>query len=79
MYGTTSGSFTTPAAGGGTVTASPRGGIYSGGPTYGADITFTVSPQGRVTNVAASGFSSDGTVESVFAWGACKAEGGYLA
>jgi hypothetical protein len=78
-YGTLSGSFTTPAAGGGTVTASPRGGIYSGGPTYGADITFTVSPQGRVTNVAATGFSSDGTVESVSAWGACKAEGGYLA
>ena len=78
-YGTTFGSFTTPAAGGGTVTASPRGGIYSGGPTYGADITFTVSPQGRVTNVAAAGLSSDGTVESVSAWGACKAEGGYLA
>jgi hypothetical protein len=78
-YGTLSGSFTTPAAGGGTVTASPRGGIYSGGPTYGADITFTVSPQGRVTNVSAAGFSSDGTVESVFAWGACKSEGGYLA
>jgi hypothetical protein len=78
-YGTTSGSFTTPAASGGAVTASPRGGIYSGGPTYGADITFTISPQGRVTNVAVAGFSSDGTVESVSAWGACKAEGGYLA
>lgn len=41
--------------------------------------TFTVTPKGRVTNVAVAGYSSDGTVESVSTWGACKTEGGYLA
>lgn len=79
INGTLSGAFATPAAGGGTVTASPRGAIYSGGPTYGVDITLTVTPKGRISNVAIAGVSSDGTVESVTAWGACKAEGGLLA
>ena len=79
LFGTTNGTFTTPAAGGGTVVASPRGAFYSGGPTYGVDITLTVTPKGRISNVAVAGVSSDGTVESVSAWGACKAEGGLLA
>lgn len=78
-YGTMSGSFTTPPAGGGTVTASPRGALYSGGPSYGLDCTITVSAQGRITGVALAGFTSDGTVESVTGWGACKQEGGVLA
>jgi hypothetical protein len=77
--GNTSGTFTTPAAGGGTVIASPRGVLYSGGPSYGVDVTLTVSPKGRITAVNVAGFSSDGTVEATTAWGACKMEGGYLA
>jgi hypothetical protein len=79
QYGTVGGTFTTPAAGGGTVTASPRGALYSGGPSYGVDVTFSVNAQGRVAGVHVAGYSSDGTVESVSGWGACKAEGGYLA
>ncbi len=79
QFGTTSGTFTTPAAGGGTVMASPRGALSSGGPSYGVDLTLTVSPKGRITAVSAAGFTSDGTVESVTAWGACKQEGGMLA
>jgi len=78
-FGTLNGSFATPTAGGGTVTASPRGALYSGGPSYGVDFTITVTPQGRIGGVAVAGVSSDGTVESVTAWGACKAEGGLLA
>jgi hypothetical protein len=78
-YGTMSGSFTTPPAGGGTVTASPRGAIYNGGPSYGLDCSITVSALGRITDVALAGFTSDGTVESVTGWGACKQEGGVLA
>jgi hypothetical protein len=77
--GNTSGTFTTPAASGGTVVASPRGVLYSGGPSYGVDVTLTVSPKGRITAVSVAGFSSDGTVEATTAWGACKVEGGSLA
>jgi hypothetical protein len=78
--GFSTGSFVTPAAGGGTVTASPRNSLYSGGPTYGVDIALTVTPKGRISNVAVTGLAtSDGTLGSVTAWGACKAEGGWLA
>ncbi|MBA3935828.1 MAG: hypothetical protein H0X38_00025 [Planctomycetes bacterium] len=78
--GTTNGTVTTPAAGGGTVTISPRAGLFSSGTTNcGVDLTLTVTPKGRVTNVSVAGYSSDGTVESVSTWGACKTEGGYLA
>ena len=77
--GNTSGTFTTPTAGGGTVVASPRGVLYSSGPSYGVDVTLTVSPKGRITAVSVAGFSSDGTVEATTAWGACKMEGGALA
>lgn len=73
------GSFPTPPASGGTVTASPRSLLYAGGPSYGVDVSLTVNAQGRVTNAAVAGFSSDGTVDSVAAWGACKMEGGMLA
>lgn len=78
-FATTSGTFATPAAGGGTVTASPRGSFFSGGPTYGVDITLSVTPQGRISAAAIAGISSDGAVESVSGWGACKMEGGLLA
>lgn len=78
-FATTSGTFTTPAAGGGTITASPRGSFFSGGPTYGVDITLTITPQGRISAAAIAGVSSDGAVESVSGWGTCKMEGGLLA
>ena len=58
---------------------SPRGVLYSSGPSYGVDVTLTVSPKGRITAVSVAGFSSDGTVEATTAWGACKMEGGSLA
>jgi hypothetical protein len=78
QYGTLGGSFTTPAAGGGTITAAPRGALYSAGPSYGVDLTFTVNAKGRIAGFSVAGYSSDGTVESVSGWGACKTEGGYL-
>lgn len=78
--GTANGVFVTPASGGGTVTASPRNLLYSGGPPYGVNVTLSVTPQGRISNVAVAGIAtSDGTLDSVTAWGACKAEGGLLA
>jgi hypothetical protein len=78
--GTPSGSFATPVAGGGTVTATPRGTIPGAGPpSYGVNVSLTVSPQGRITGVVVSGFSSDGAVIRVGGWGACKTEGGLLA
>jgi hypothetical protein len=79
QYATLSGFFSTPPAAGGVVTASPRAALYNGGPTYGVDVALSVSAQGRVTGVALIGVSSDGAIESVTAWGACKMEGGLLA
>ncbi|MBA3936254.1 MAG: hypothetical protein H0X38_02245 [Planctomycetes bacterium] len=76
--GTLNGTFVTP-AGAGSVTASPRGILYNGGPTYGVDVSFTADSEGRIIGVTAAGISSDGTVLSVSGWGACKAEGGVLA
>ncbi len=79
QFGTTTGGFATPAAAGGTVTASPRGALYSGGPIYGVDIGIAVNAQGRLTTVTVVGAGNAGTIDGVSAWGACKMEGGLLA
>ncbi len=78
--GLLAGTFTTPPAAGGTITASPRGMFTtsSSSPSYGVDLTLTVTPTGRISQVAVAGISSDGAVTSVSAWGACKTEGGLL-
>jgi hypothetical protein len=78
-FGTLAGSFVTPPAAGGTITVSPRGAFTNGGPSYGVDLTLTVTPAGRISQVAVVGITSDGAVTSVSAWGACKTEGGLLA
>ncbi len=79
--GLLAGTFTTPPAAGGIITASPRGAFTTSAssPTYGVDLTLSVTPAGRISQVAVIGISSDGTVTSVSAWGACKTEGGLLA
>ncbi|MBA2481779.1 MAG: hypothetical protein H0V44_14035 [Planctomycetes bacterium] len=79
QFGTTNGSFSIPGAGGGTVTASPRGALYSAGPAYGADFSLSVTNKGRISAVSVVGAGNAGTVDSVSAWGACKMEGGPLA
>lgn len=77
--GTLSGSFTTPPAGGGSVTASPRARLYTSGPIYGVDLTFTVDAEGRITGANLAGFGDGCTVITTGGWGACKTEGGLLA
>ena len=80
-FATFAGTFSTPPASGGTITASPRAAFTSSSssPTYGVDLTLTVTPAGRISQVAVAGGTSDGVVTTVTAWGACKIEGGLLA
>lgn len=76
---TLSGSFPTPAIGGGTVTASPRALLYTSGPSYGVDLSFSIDGEGRVTGATLAGFGSGCDVVASGGWGACKTEGGLLA
>ena len=79
LSATIKGSLPTPAASGGTVTASPRALLYSSGPTYGLDATLTIDAEGHITGVSLAGYGSGCTVLAHGAWGACKTEGGFLA
>ncbi len=79
MSPTLNGTLTTPPAGGGIVTASPRARLYTSGPIYGVDLTFTVDAEGRITGASLAGFGNGCDVIASGGWAACKTEGGLLA
>jgi hypothetical protein len=71
----------TPSTFGGRITVSPRASFSTSGSgaTYGIDATITVTAAGRISGIIIGGYTSDGSIDTVSAWGACKMEGGLLA